>query len=48
MAGPMRRRWPAMATVVLALVMGVSLTACPHKGPAQRAGEKVDRALGTK
>jgi uncharacterized lipoprotein YehR (DUF1307 family) len=48
MAVRMRRRWVPVATVVLALVMAVSLTACPHKGPAQRAGEKVDKALGTK
>lgn len=36
----------AMA-VVLALGLCVSTTACPAKGPAQKAGRKIDDALGT-
>lgn len=43
----MRRFVPA-ATVMLLLAMSLSITACPaHKGPAQRTGEKLDKALGT-
>jgi hypothetical protein len=42
------RRLTTAATVVLLLVMSLSITACPaHKGPAQRTGEKLDKALGT-
>lgn len=33
--------------VVLALGLCVSTTACPAKGPAQKAGRKIDNALGT-
>ena len=41
------RRLTAMATVVLLLAMSIGITACPAKGPAQRTGEKLDKALGT-
>jgi hypothetical protein len=42
------RRLATPATVVLLLAMSLSITACPaHKGPAQRTGEKLDKALGT-
>lgn len=33
--------------VVLALGLCVSTTACPAKGPAQKAGRQIDDALGT-
>ncbi len=33
--------------VVLALGLCVSTTACPAKGPAQKAGRNIDNALGT-
>jgi hypothetical protein len=36
------------ATVVaLAIGLCVSATACPAPGPAQKAGRKIDNALGT-
>jgi len=36
------------ATVVaLAIGFCVSATACPAPGPAQKAGRKIDNALGT-
>ena len=42
------RRFVPVATVMLLLAMSLSITACPaHKGPAQRTGEKLDKALGT-
>jgi len=33
--------------VVLAIGLCVSTTACPAPGPAQKAGRKIDNALGT-
>ena len=36
-----------VVVVVLALGLCVSTTACPAKGPAQKAGRKIDNALGT-
>jgi hypothetical protein len=43
-----KRRLVSAATVMLLLAMSLSITACPaHKGPAQRTGEKLDKALGT-
>jgi hypothetical protein len=43
----MRRRWLPLVTITLLLGMSLSMTACPAKGPAQRSGEKIDKALGT-
>lgn len=36
-----------VVVVLLALGLCVSTTACPAKGPAQKAGRKIDNALGT-
>ena len=37
-----------MSAVVLGLLASLSMTACSaRKGTAQKAGEKIDRALGT-
>jgi len=35
------------ATLLVATVFGLGLTACEKKGPAEKAGEQVDQALGT-
>lgn len=49
MGGRISQLIVSVATVALLLTMSLSLTACPaHKGPAQRTGEKLDKALGTK
>ncbi len=32
-------------TGALLIAIALSLTACPEKGPAERAGEKVDNAV---
>lgn len=36
-----------LAALLAASVLGMGLAACEKKGPAERAGEKVDQALGT-
>ena len=42
----MTRKLSPLLAVLLLLGMSLSMTACPAKGPAQRTGEKIDRALG--
>lgn len=42
----MRRTLVPLMTVMLLLGMSLSLTACPAKGPAQRAGRAIDKATG--
>lgn len=37
---------PAMV-VTAVLALGVGLAGCEKKGPAERAGEEIDQALGT-
>ena len=41
-----RRRVIPFMTVMLLLGMSLSMTACPAKGPAQKAGRAIDRATG--
>lgn len=41
------RNSPKLAALLAAGVFGLGLAACEKKGPAERAGEKVDQALGT-
>lgn len=36
-----------LVALLAASVLGLGLAACEKKGPAERAGEKVDQALGT-
>lgn len=36
-----------LAALLLAGVFGFGLAACEKKGPAEKAGEQVDQALGT-
>jgi len=36
-----------VVALLLAGIIGLSLTACEKKGPAEKAGEQVDQALGT-
>ena len=36
-----------LAVMMTAAVLAVGLAACEKKGPAERAGEEVDQALGT-
>ena len=37
----------AIAAALLAVFFAVVVSACEHKGPAERAGEKVDNAAQT-
>ena len=43
----MKKYLTRTVVVVLALGLCVSTTACPAKGPAQKAGRDIDNALGT-
>jgi len=36
-----------LATLLVAAVFGLGLAGCEKKGPAEKAGEKLDHALGT-
>jgi hypothetical protein len=38
------RKTPLFATLILGAVLGAGLVACEQKGPAERAGEKIDDA----
>jgi hypothetical protein len=38
------RKTPLFATLILGGVLGAGLVACEQKGPAERAGEKIDDA----
>jgi hypothetical protein len=34
-----------LATLILAVVLGLGLGACERKGPAERAGERIDETV---